>query len=191
MTRRALVAPLLLAQLLCAAAVLGDITSATLQIQGVALEVETVSVTTGVDISTTIQTKFGGKTNDEAANVEGLFAVGDLTGPGIDTPIQLTTAPGHRFQIPGFAQEGLYFLQNIRLMKGSDFVAPATPSVASITVANLLQTSVSVHQLTPDELRSRGIVVDGRNFDVYEKATSSIMMLWQSMELLVSRSWAM
>ncbi|MGZ4809185.1 MAG: hypothetical protein ACXV7D_07620, partial [Thermoanaerobaculia bacterium] len=175
MTRRALVAPLLLAQLLCAAAVLGDITSATLQIQGVALEVETVSVTTGVDISTTIQTKFGGKTNDEAANVEGLLAVGDLTGPGIDTPIQLTTAPGHRFQIPGFAQEGLYFLQNIRLMKGSDFVAPATPSVASITVANLLQTSVSVHQLTPDELRSRGIVVDGRNFDVYEYSFSFLI----------------
>lgn len=162
---------ILLAQCLCAAVVLGgDITSGSLQIQGVSLEVDTPAVTTGIDIPTTIQTKFGGKTNDAAPAVQGLLAVGDLTGPGIDTPIQLTTAPGFRFQIPGFSREGIYYLQNVRLMKGNDFVAPATPSAAAITVANILQTSVTVHQLTPDELRSRGIVVDGRNFNVYENS---------------------
>ena len=103
-----------------------------------------------------------------ARSCEGLLAVGDLTGPGLDAPIQLTTAPGYRFQIPGFKTEGIYYLQNVRLMKGNEFVAPATPSAAAITVANILQTSVRVHQLTPDELRARGIVVDGRNFNVYE-----------------------
>jgi hypothetical protein len=144
-----------------------DITSASLQIQGISLEVETTSVTTGLDIPTTVQTVFGGKKNDQAASVEGLLAIGDLSGPGIDVPIQLTTSPGQRFQIPGLSREGVYFFQNIRLMKGTEFIASASPSVAAITVANVLQTSVKVRQLTPDELRSRGIVVDGRNYDVY------------------------
>ncbi|HSP14146.1 MAG TPA: Ig-like domain-containing protein [Thermoanaerobaculia bacterium] len=167
--RYRLAAAVLVAQSLCAAPLLGgEITSGSLQIQGVALEVDTPAVTTGIDIPTTIQTKFGGKTNDAAPSVEGLLAVAELTGPGLDSPIQLTTAPGYRFQIPGFSQEGVYTLQNIRLMKGSEFVAPAVPPAAAITVANILQTSVKVHQLTPDELRSRGIVLDGRNYNVYE-----------------------
>src|SRR5712691_2194795 len=162
-------AVLLALSLLCAATLLGgEITSGRLQIQGVALEVDTPAVTTGIDIPTTIQTKFGGRMNDAASSVNGLVAAADLTGSGIDTPIQLTTAPGYKFQIPGFSREGIYYLQNIRLMKGNDFVAPAIPPMAAITVANILQTSVKVHQLTPDEMRARGIVVDGRNFNVYE-----------------------
>ena len=165
--RSRLVAVLALSQFLWAIAALGEITRGSLQIQGIALEVDTPAVTTGIDIPTTIQTKFAGKVNEAAPAVEGLLAVGDLTGPGLDTPIQLTTAPGYRFQIPGFAREGIYFLQNIRLMKGNELVAPATPSAAAITVADVLQTSVKVRQLTPEELRSRGIVVDGRNYDVY------------------------
>lgn len=162
------------AQLACAGTLLGDIT-ASLQIQGIALEVETISVTTAIDVPTTLQTKFGGKKNDEAEAVEGLLAVGELTGPGLDAPIQLTTAPGHRFQIPGLSVEGVYYLQNIRLMNGTQFVAPASPPSAAITVANVLQTSVRVRQLTPEELRSRGIVVDGRNFDVYEYTFSFLI----------------
>src|SRR5688500_3075706 len=150
-----------------AAPVCAEITSASLRIDGISLEVETIAVTTGVDIPTTVQTKFGGKKNEDAPVVEGLLAVGDLTGPGIEAPIQLTAAPGHRFQIPGLAQLGVYYLQNVRLMKGSDFVIPAAPSVAAITVADLLQTSVTVRQLTPDELRSRGIPIDGRHYTVY------------------------
>ncbi|HSP34283.1 MAG TPA: hypothetical protein VLU46_08210, partial [Thermoanaerobaculia bacterium] len=169
MTRRA-VAALFVAQTLCAAAILGaEITSGSLQIQGVALEIDTPAVTTGLDIPTTIQTKFAGKTNDAAPAVEGLIAAGDLTGPGIDTPIRLTTAPGYKFQIPGFSREGIYYLQNVRLMKGADFVAPAMPSIAAITVANVLQTSLKVHQLTPEELRARGISLDGRNYSVYDE----------------------
>ncbi|HEX9161125.1 MAG TPA: hypothetical protein VF980_05390, partial [Thermoanaerobaculia bacterium] len=162
-------AALLVAQSLCAAVVAGaEITSGSLQIQGVSLEIETTAVTTGLDIPTTIQTKFAGKTNDAAPLLDGLLAVGDLTGPGIDTPIRLTTSPGFRFQIPGFSREGIYLLQNVRLMKGGEFIAPAMPSSASITVANVLQTTVKVRQLTAEELRARGIVVDGRNFNVYE-----------------------
>ncbi|HVS33076.1 MAG TPA: carboxypeptidase-like regulatory domain-containing protein, partial [Thermoanaerobaculia bacterium] len=161
---------------LSAAALRGaDITSATLQIQGTGLRIETVSVTTAIEVPTTVQTEFAGRKNDEAPNVPGLVAVGELTGPGLDTPIQLTTAPGHRFQIPGLPREGTYLLQNVRLMNGNDFAQQAAPSVAVITVANIFQPKVRVRQLTPEEIRSRGIVVDGRNFEVYEYSLSFLV----------------
>lgn len=53
-------------------------------------------------------------------------------------------------------------------MNGNAVVQPATPSLAKITVADLLQTSLTVRQLTPEQIRARGIVVDARNYDVYE-----------------------
>jgi hypothetical protein len=145
-----------------------SITSTSLRIEGSGLRVVNPSVTTGIDLPVTVQTEFGGKQNNEAVSIEGVVVVGDLTGPGINTPIQLTTAPGHKFQIPGLSRQGAYYLQNIRMMKGSEFLQYATPSVAAITVADLLQTKVSVRQLSPEELRARGITVDARNFDVYE-----------------------
>ncbi len=149
-------------------ATLANIATTSLRIEGAALKVITETVTTGIDLPATIQTEFGGKQNDEAAAIEGLVAIGDLTGPGLETPIQLTTAPGHKFQIPGLAQAGTYYLQNIRLLNGTEFLQYATPAAAVITVADLLRTEISVRQLSPDELRARGITVDARNFDVYE-----------------------
>ncbi|HYI12032.1 MAG TPA: carboxypeptidase regulatory-like domain-containing protein [Thermoanaerobaculia bacterium] len=152
-----------------------DITATSLRIQGAGLKVITETVTTSIDLPTTVQTEFGGKQNDEAVSLEGVMAVGDLTGPGIDTPIQLTTAPGHRFQIPGLSMQGIYFLQNVRLMKGTEFLQYASPATAVITVADLLQTKVTVRQLSPDELRARGITVDARNYDVYEYSFTFII----------------
>ena len=79
MRHRAALAIVLAQSLSCAAALLGgEITSGTLQIQGMALEVDTPAVTTGIDIPTTIQTKFGGRMNDAAPSVDGLLAVGHL-----------------------------------------------------------------------------------------------------------------
>jgi len=147
-----------------------NITSTSLRIQGAALQIadESKVVTTGIDMPATVQTVFGGKRNDEAVTLEDVTVVGELTGPGLETPIQLSTAPGHKFQIPGLAQLGTYYLQNVRMMKKTEFLQYATPSVAVITVADLLQTKVTVRQLTPEELRARGITIDARNFDVYE-----------------------
>jgi hypothetical protein len=159
-----------------------EITNGRLEIRGVNLAVETVSVTTAVDIPTTVQTVFGGKKNDEAVTVEGLVAAGDLTGPGIDVPLLLTTAPGRRFQIPGLSREGVYTLQNIRLMNGGQIVQYAAPSVSTITVADVLQTTVRVRQLTPEEIRARGIVIDARNYDVYEY-TFSFLVNGQTVEV--------
>ena len=166
------VAPMVLFSLLAAGgsgrAMAQNIAAADLQIQGVGLRVITVAATTGIDIPATIQTEFGGKQNDEAPAVEGLIAVGELDGPGIELPIRLETAPGHKFTLPGLSREGVYFLRNIRLMKGTEFLQNATPSIATITVSNLLQTAVRVRQLTPEELRARGITIDGRTYEVYE-----------------------
>jgi hypothetical protein len=153
-----------------------DITNASLEIQGIGLTVVTPNppTTTGIDLPTTVQTRFGGKENDEALAIEGLLAVGDLTGPGLDSPLELSTAPGHKFDIPGLSREGVYTLQNIRLMKGRELLQYATPSAATIVVADLFKTSVEVRQLSPEEIRARGIVIDPRNFEVYEYTLSFI-----------------
>ncbi|HYC60809.1 MAG TPA: carboxypeptidase regulatory-like domain-containing protein [Thermoanaerobaculia bacterium] len=155
----------------------GDITKASLEIQGIGLSVvqQEPPVTTPIDVPTTVQTKFGGKQNDEALAIEGLLAVGDLTGPGLDAPLELSTAPGHKFEIPGLSREGVYTLQNVRLMKGRELLQYATPSSATIIVADLFQTAVEVRQLSPEEIRARGIVIDARNFEVYEYTLSFLI----------------
>ena len=175
MMRRRRITYAIAVAILAAMPALANITSTSLRIQGAGLRVVNETVTAGIDMPTTVQTEFGGKQNDEAVSLDGVVAVGELTGPGIETPIQLTTAPGYKFQIPGLPQQGVYYLQNVRLMKGTDFLQYASPAVSVITVADLLQTKVSVRQLTPEELRARGITVDARNFDVYEYSFTFII----------------
>ena len=147
-----------------------ELAKADLQIVGVSLQVDTTSpVTTGIDIPAIVQTIFGGKTNELAPPANGMSAMAELTGPGIDTPITVSTVPGHQFILPPLHQTGEYSLQNIRLA-GADgsFLQQATPAFVPVTVSDVLQSSVTVHQLTADELRQRGITIDGRNYDVYE-----------------------
>jgi len=147
----------------------GDIDHKDLLISGLSLEVDTATVVANVGIPAAVQTKFGGRINDDAPPDNGMTAIGDLTGPGIDTPIRLVTKPGHLFQLPALNEKGDYILRNIRLVSADGNVLQiAVPSFANITVAQVLDTKLSVHQLTPDELRARGITVDANNFDVYE-----------------------
>ncbi|HXI13364.1 MAG TPA: carboxypeptidase regulatory-like domain-containing protein, partial [Thermoanaerobaculia bacterium] len=161
-----------------------EIAKADLEIRGStsSLTVVTISATTGIDIPVSIQTAFGGKQNDEVPFIEGTMAVAELTGPGLESPIRLETAPGRQFQIPGLSREGIYLLQNIRLMRRAEFLQSATPAVVSITVANVLQTKVRVRQLSPEELRARGITVDARNFDTFEY-TFSFLVNGQTVEI--------
>src|SRR4051795_9157155 len=149
-----------------------NIAATDVYISGSSLALEDVTATTGVNIPVQIQTSFGGLKNEQAPKVPELSAVGDLTGPGLSSPITLTTDPGHAFTIPGLPAEGTYLLQNVRLMRGSTFVQSAVPASAVITVADVLKTKVSVRQLTAAELRARGITIDARNFDVYEYTLS-------------------
>ncbi|HEX6640175.1 MAG TPA: hypothetical protein VF215_03640, partial [Thermoanaerobaculia bacterium] len=147
----------------------GEVATANLDILGVALEVSRDPVITGVDIPAKVQTIFGGKTNELAPAAPGFSAVGELTGPGIDTPITLSAQPGWGISLPALHEEGEYLLQNIRLVGPTgEFVQQAVPSIATVNVTGVLQTRVKVRQLTPEELRARGITVDARNFEVYE-----------------------
>src|SRR5436305_2512411 len=147
-----------------------EVAKADLKIVGVSLEIDTRSpIATGIDIPAIVQTIFGGFTNDAAPSAQGMSAVAELTGPGIEAPITLNTIPGHQFLLPPLHQPGEYTLQNIRLV-GADggFLQQASPAFVPVTVSDILQSSVTVHQLTPDELRQRGISIDQRNYDVYE-----------------------
>src|SRR4051794_8942191 len=147
----------------------GDIDRKDLLIAGLSLEVDTATVVANTGIAAAVQTKFGGRINDDAPPDNGMTAIGDLTGPGIDTPIRLVTKPGHLFQLPALNEKGDYILRNIRLVSADGVVLQtAVPSFANITITQVLDTKLTVHQLTPDELRARGITVDANNYDVYE-----------------------
>ncbi|HEX2835650.1 MAG TPA: Ig-like domain-containing protein [Thermoanaerobaculia bacterium] len=166
---RRLIGVFLLAALWGGAAGAGEVARGDLAILGLGLEVGRQPVVTAVDIPASVQTIFGGKTNDDAPSAPGLSALGDLTGPGIDTPITLVTKPGHPFQLPALHEKGEYTLQNIRLAgESGEFLQQSVPSFAVIQVSDVLQTSVRVRQLTAAELRERGINVDSRNYEVYE-----------------------
>src|SRR4051812_35405996 len=127
----------LLAGALAAPLRAAEVARADLPIVGLALEVDTShAIATAVDIPTSVQTIFGRKTTDDAPPAPGMVAQAELTGPGIDAPITLTTQPGHAFAIPALHTKGDYALQNIRLA-GTDgtFLQPAVPSFVGITVS--------------------------------------------------------
>lgn len=147
----------------------GEVAKANLDILGLGLEVSRDHITTPVGVPATVQTMFGGETNERAPAAPGMNALAELTGPGIVTPITLAATPGHKFSLPPLHEKGDYELTNIRLAGANgEFLQQAVPSFASITVDDILKTEVKVRQLTPEELRERGITVDLRNYDVYE-----------------------
>ena len=159
----------LCAALIAVPAYSGEVAKADLDILGLGLEVLRDPITTPVGVPATVQTKFGGEMNERAPAAPGMSALAELTGPGIVTPITLAATPGHKFTLPPLQEKGEYSLQNIRLAGASgEFLQQAIPSYASVTVTDVLKTEVRVRQLTPEELRERGITVDLRNYDVYE-----------------------
>ena len=50
-----------------------------------------------------------------------------------------------------FSQEGKYYLQNVRMMKGDRLLLVATPSLATIQVTNALNATVTVRQLSAED----------------------------------------
>jgi hypothetical protein len=167
--RRTLVALCLLtAVLFTPALAAGEVASANLLISGGGLTVPP-EASTGTDIPGVVQTKFGGQTSDSLPDT-GMTVVGDLTGPTLDAPVTLTTIPGGKFTLPPLHNQGDYLLQNIRLVNKTSgaFVQYASPSATVVHVAGVLGTTVTITQLTPDDLRARGISIDARNYDVYD-----------------------
>ncbi|HEY6140273.1 MAG TPA: Ig-like domain-containing protein, partial [Thermoanaerobaculia bacterium] len=165
---RKIAAAILFSLALFPAARASEFASGQLNIAGVTLEVDTHPHQTGADIPGVIPTLFGGKSGD-AAPPTTMVAAADLIGPGIDAPITIRTQPGRPFTLPPLHQQGTYTLLNIRLLddKGN-FVQPAVPASTTIDVVGTLSTDVQVKQLTPDDLRARGINVDATNYDAYD-----------------------
>jgi len=160
--------PVFVASLLAHPLLGGEIARANLDILGLVVEVDRQTVETAIDVPAYVQTIFGGKTNDEAQLVAGLSVIGELTGPGLNTPITLATLPGRKFALPAMHEKGEYVLQNIRLVgENGEFLQQAIPSFATIQVEDALRTEVRTKQLTPDQLRERGITIDSRNYDVF------------------------
>jgi RHS repeat-associated protein len=152
------------------------ITSADLQIQGAAFRIVNATAAVQLGSPAIIQTSIGGLQNDQAPSfASGIVASGELIGPGIVTPVPFTIAPGHAFTITGLSQEGTYYLRNVRMMNGTQLLQTASPSLATITVTNALNATVTVRQLSADELRKRGITLDATNYDVYEYTFSFLI----------------
>src|SRR5260221_196747 len=116
-----------------------------------------------------IQRKFGGKPT-AAAPKTATPAAGAPPGPSLDPPITLPTRPAGKFPLPPLHQQGDYVLQNIRLVDKTTgaFVQYATPTATVVHVVGVLGTTVKITQLTPDDLRARGISIDARNYDAYD-----------------------
>src|SRR5687768_1705391 len=74
-----------------------NIAATDVYIAGSSLALEDVTATTALGIPISLQTSFGGLKNALAPVVPELLAVGELTGPGLTTPLRLETAPGHSF----------------------------------------------------------------------------------------------
>ena len=97
----------------------------------------------------------------------GLRVEGDLSGPGLDEPLRLTTTPGDAFRIPGLNREGTYTLSGIRLVEGDRTISSADPDSVEIFVHRLVISSITSRALTPEEMDAYGIVIDADNYTAW------------------------
>jgi len=140
----------------------GEIGSAELQIAGTRLIVEPLSHTVDLEMPTVINTHLEGYDPELGTLASDLRVVGDFSGPEI-AGLVLETVPNEPFRIPGLRVGGDYQLANIRLVQGDEVLAYAEDDLATVTVTQILLTSVSSRPLTADEIRSYGLVLDGDN----------------------------
>ena len=105
-------------------------------------------------------------------SIAGLAVLGELRGPELPQAIPLRTYPGGAFEIPGFQQEGDYFLENIRLVNDStgNVLGSAGPSVALLRVRQIALASATVTTLSLEDLAARGIAISQENFQAFNFA---------------------
>jgi hypothetical protein len=84
--------------------------------------------------------------------------------------VTLRTAPGGELRLPALQVKGEYRLEAISLTDGAGVSIPAAHPVATVTVTDVLVSSISSHVLTPEELADRGIVLDERNLQAFSFA---------------------
>jgi Bacterial Ig-like domain/Carboxypeptidase regulatory-like domain len=91
-----------------------------------------------------------------------------LRGPGLQTPMEMTTDVNRYFNIPPLAKAGTYVLENIRVVSGDEIIFYATPESVTIEVIDqLLVTQVTARPLTANEIKDRGIIFDSSDFQAY------------------------
>ena len=144
-----------------------DLADATLAIAGAKLTVSPESQTVPFDTPTEVLTQLQGFDTAHGAIPANLLVLGDLTGPQISGVLTLSTVPGQPFQIPRLQTQGIYQLDNIRLMQGGNLLGYAQPRSAALTVTQVLVTSVTSRALTTDEIRSYGIALDSSSMQAY------------------------
>ncbi|NOZ79276.1 MAG: hypothetical protein GXP48_08910, partial [Acidobacteria bacterium] len=142
-----------------------ELTTNQLLIRGAALTVSPASQEIDPGRPTVVKTSLGQLAPGEIP--AGMRVVGTLTGPGLDSPLSLSTAPGEDFRIPGLSREGTYVLAGIRLVQGNEILQQAVPDSVEIVVHRLVITSVTSRPLTPDEIAAAGIVINDDSYTVY------------------------
>jgi hypothetical protein len=104
-----------------------ELVSGQLAIRGAVLRVSPERQDIDPGRPTVVHTTLGDLRPDQTPS--GLQVVGDLSGPGLELPLRLRTAPGDPSRIPGLNCEGSYTLSGIRLLDGERTVAPAVQSL--------------------------------------------------------------
>ena len=142
-----------------------DLVTGQLEIRGAVLRVLPERQEVAPGLSTVVLTALG---QLEPGQIPaGLRVEGDLSGPGLDEPLRLTTTPGDVFRIPGLNREGTYTLSGIRLVEGDRTISAADPDSVEILVHRLVISSITSRALTPDEMDAYGIVIDADNYTAW------------------------
>ena len=142
-----------------------DLVTGQLEIRGAVLSVSPERQEVAPGLPTVVRTALGQLAPGQIP--AGLRVEGDLSGPGLDKPLRLTTTPGDTFRIPGLNREGSYTLSSIRLVEGGRTISVARPDSVEILVHRLVISSITSRALTPDEMDAYGIVIDADNYTAW------------------------
>ena len=93
----------------------------------------------------------------------------ELIGPGFDPsdPQKLSTKPNKPFEIPPLSVKGDYTLRNIQLVTGVGEPVEANPSSVTITVMDLVLSSMSCRPMTDKEIQEAGIVLNTNDYKAF------------------------
>ena len=131
---------------------------------GLNLQITPTALTVPRGVATQLNTSVtGAETLPAGATVQAT-----LRGPSFPDPISITAIPGEPLLLPGMAQPGTHFLENIRLQVDSSLTLPASPSSVTINVLDeLLVGDVTSRPLTLEEIRNFGIEFDENSFQAF------------------------
>jgi hypothetical protein len=154
------------------------IASGELIVKGLSIQVDPPQQNVPINTPTIVNTIFSTETPEMS---QGMVVKGELSGPGLFTPLTLTTLPNHPLSIPGLPLKGDYVLENIRIEKEGKMVLSAIPEKVEIHVMDVVVTSIETRPLTLEEIREKGIVFTDENFTAYN---FSVGLMVESQEVI-------